>query len=87
MGTHHIKTGVDTGHHLESGRIPNMEMCPDIFTWFRTPHIANSGESAYYSVSGGTPHMKSHINDHTRVGTQGKIQRQRIGGLAYWLSQ
>ena len=29
------------------------KMCPDIYTWVGTPHIATSGESAYYSVSGG----------------------------------
>ena len=59
-----------------------MKMCPDIYTWVGTLHIATSGESAYYSVSGGTPHMKSCSNVHTGVGTQRKIQRQRIGGLA-----
>ena len=37
--TPHIKTGV--------------KMCPDIYTWVWTPYIATSGESAYYSVSGG----------------------------------
>ena len=35
------------------GRILNMKMCPDIYTWVGTLHIATSGESAYYSVSGG----------------------------------
>ena len=81
-GTAHIKTGVDTAKHSESGGILNMKMCPDIYTWVGTLHIATSGESAYYSVSGGTPHMKSCSNVHTGVGTQRKIQRQRIGGLA-----
>ena len=51
-GTAHIKTGVDTAKHSESGRILNMKMCPDIYTWVGTPHIATSGESANYSVSG-----------------------------------
>ena len=86
--TLHIRTGVDTGHRSESGGIPNMKMCPDIYTWVGTLHIATSGESAYYSVSGGTPHMKSCSNVHTGMGTQHKIQRQKIGGLAgCWLSQ
>ena len=49
-GTAHIKTGVDTAKHSESGGIPNMKMCPDIYTWVGTLHIATSGESAYYSV-------------------------------------
>ena len=45
--TPHIRTDVDIGHHSESGGIPNMKMCPDIYTWVGTPHIATSGESAY----------------------------------------
>ena len=85
-GTAHIKTGVDTAKHSESGGILNMKMCPDIYTWVGTLHIATSGESAYYSVSGGTPHVKSCSNVHTGVGTQRKIQRQRIGGVAGTLS-
>ena len=51
-GTAHIKTGVDTAQHSESGGILNMKMCPEIYTWVGTLHIATSGESAYYSVSG-----------------------------------
>ena len=52
-GTAHIKTGVDTAKHSESGGILNMKMCPEIYTWVGTLHIATSGESCFYSVSGG----------------------------------
>ena len=81
-GTAHIKTGVDTAKHSESGGILNMKMCPDIYTWVGTLHIATSGESAYYSVSGGDTAHEIMF----KCSYWGGDTAQRIGGLTGWLA-
>ena len=97
-GTPPIKTGVDTAKHSESGGILNMKMCPDIYTWVGTLHIATSGESAYYSVSGGdTAHEimfkcsywggDTAQNSKTEDWGAGWLANLLAGWLACWLSQ
>ena len=60
-----------------------MKSYPDIYTWVGTPHIVTSGESAYYSVSGGTPHIKSCLNVHIIAISK---DRGLVGRLVGWFA-